>query len=32
MLDALKELMKFDDLYVGSEIYDAIKNEIILYL
>ena len=32
MLDALKELMKFDDLYVGSEIYDSIKNEIILYL
>ena len=32
MLDALKELMKFDDLYVGSEIYDSIKNEIIFYL
>ena len=32
MLDALKELMNFDDLYVGSEIYDSIKNEIILYL
>lgn len=32
MLDALKELMKFDELYSGCEIYDAIKNEIILYL
>ena len=32
MLDALKELMKFDELYSGCEIYDSIKNEIILYL
>ena len=32
ILASLTELMKFDNMYNGKEIYDSLKNQLILYL